>query len=106
VARNILSKQLQTRSARLALPKSDRPYFVQIAKGLSLGYRRIDGPKAPWLVRSTIARVDRWSARLSCIPSALRNRRASRKIILRSLASSIGPMSALLPKASVKASYP
>jgi integrase len=54
MARSIRSSQLETRTARLKLDKSTSPYFVQLSKGLSLGYRRIDSPRAPWIVRSTI----------------------------------------------------
>src|SRR6516165_9094272 len=50
VARNIRSPQLETRTGRLKLPKRGKPYWVRLARGLSLGYRRID-TAGPWIVR-------------------------------------------------------
>ena len=36
----------------LKLPKRRRPYWVALARGLSLGYRRIN-TAGPWIVRSS-----------------------------------------------------
>jgi hypothetical protein len=43
---------LESRTARLKLPKRRKPYFVRIDHGLSLGYRRNE-TAGPWIVRTT-----------------------------------------------------
>jgi integrase len=44
MARTMRAPKLETRSARLKLPVAKRPYWSQIGKGISLGYRRNQGP--------------------------------------------------------------
>ena len=48
--RNLRSGILETRSARLKLARRGKPYWTKLARGLSLGYRRI-GTAGPWIVR-------------------------------------------------------
>lgn len=59
MARNIRSPQLETRTGRLKLPKRGKPYWVRIARGLSLGYRRID-TAGPWIVRKANGHGANW----------------------------------------------
>jgi integrase len=59
VARNIRSPQLETRTGRLKLPKRGKPYWVRLARGLSLGYRRID-TAGPWIVRKADGHSSNW----------------------------------------------
>jgi integrase len=59
VARSTRSSQLESRSARLKLPKRGKPYWVRIARGLSLGYRRIE-TAGPWIVRKATGKGDNW----------------------------------------------
>ena len=49
---SIRNAALESRTARLKLPKRPRPYWVPLARGLSLGYRRIN-TAGPWIVRSS-----------------------------------------------------
>ena len=49
---SIRDAALESRTARLKLPKRRRPYWVALARGLSLGYRRIN-TAGPWIVRSS-----------------------------------------------------
>ena len=50
MARAMRAPKLETRSARLRLPIAKRPYWTQIGKGVSLGYRRNQGP-GTWSIR-------------------------------------------------------
>ena len=59
MARNIRSPQLETRTGRLKLPKRGKPYWVRLARGLSLGYRRID-TAGPWIVRKADGHGTNW----------------------------------------------
>ena len=52
MARNVRSAVLETRSARLKLARRGKPYWTKLARGLSLGYRRIS-TAGPWIVRSS-----------------------------------------------------
>lgn len=52
MAQKIRSSKLETRSARLRLAIRKKPYFVKIARGLSLGYRRTK-TAGTWVVRVT-----------------------------------------------------
>ncbi len=52
MARSIRSAPLETRSARMKLAKRGKPYWARLARGLSLGYRRIN-TAGPWIVRSS-----------------------------------------------------
>jgi integrase len=58
MARNVRSP-LESRSARLKLAKRGKPYWVRIARGLSLGYRRID-TAGPWIVRKATGDGANW----------------------------------------------
>lgn len=51
MARSVTSKTLQTRSARLKLAPRHQPYWVLIAEGLSLGYRRAVNSSGKWQAR-------------------------------------------------------
>ena len=44
MARTLRAPKLETRSARLKLAIAKRPYWTQVARGVSLGYRRNRGP--------------------------------------------------------------
>ena len=59
MARSTRSSALESRSARLKLPKRGKPYWVRIARGLSLGYRRIE-TAGPWIVRKATGKGDNW----------------------------------------------
>jgi integrase len=59
MARSTRSSQLESRSARLKLPKRGKPYWVRIDRGLSLGYRRIT-TAGPWIVRKATGDGDNW----------------------------------------------
>jgi hypothetical protein len=52
MAQRVRSAKLETRSARLRLAVRPKPYFVKIARGLALGYRRTK-TAGTWLVRVT-----------------------------------------------------
>ena len=57
MARAIRSAQLETRTARLKLPKQRKPHWVTIAGGISLGYRA--GP-GTWNVRAADGKGGNW----------------------------------------------
>jgi integrase len=59
MARSTRSSALESRSARLKLPKRGKPYWVRIARGLSLGYRRIE-TAGPWIVRKASGDGNNW----------------------------------------------
>jgi integrase len=59
MARNTRSLQLESRTARLKLPKRGKPYWVRIDRGLSLGYRRIE-TAGPWIVRKATGNGGNW----------------------------------------------
>jgi integrase len=60
VARNTRSSALESRSARLKLPKKrGKPVWVRIDRGLSLGYRRIE-TAGPWIVRKATGNGGNW----------------------------------------------
>jgi hypothetical protein len=54
------SSALESRSARLKLPKAGKPYWVCIDRGLSLGYRRIE-TAGPWIVRKATGNGGNWN---------------------------------------------
>jgi integrase len=58
----IRSPKLETRSARLRLPIRGKPYFVKLARGLALGYRRTR-TAGTWVARITQGGSD-WTVRL------------------------------------------
>jgi hypothetical protein len=60
VARRLRSPTLETRSARLRLKVRRKPYFVSVAVGVSLGYRRNLGPGS-WLVRCADGKGGAWT---------------------------------------------
>ena len=59
MARTMRSPKLETRSSRLKLPMAKRPDWTQIGKGVSIGYRRNQGP-GTWNVR-VAHRTGHWS---------------------------------------------
>jgi integrase len=59
MARNVRASALESRSARLKLPKRGKPYWVRIDRGLSLGYRRIE-TAGPWIVRKATGKGGNW----------------------------------------------
>ena len=59
MARNIRASVLESRSARLKLPKQGKPYWIRIDRGLSLGYRRIE-TAGPWIVRKATGDGGNW----------------------------------------------
>jgi integrase len=59
MARNIRASVLESRSARLKLPKQGKPYWIRIDRGLSLGYRRIE-TAGPWIVRKATGDGNSW----------------------------------------------
>jgi integrase len=60
MARRLRSPTLETRAARLRLKVRRKPYFVSVAPGISLGYRRCQGP-GRWLVRCADGRGGAWT---------------------------------------------
>jgi integrase len=62
MTQKIRSSKLETRSARLRLSIRKKPYFVKIARGLSLGYRRTK-TSGTWVVRVTRDNTD-WTEAL------------------------------------------
>jgi integrase len=60
MARRLRSPTLETRTARLKLKVRRRPYFVSVAAGTSLGYRRNLGAGS-WLVRCADGRGGAWT---------------------------------------------
>src|SRR5262249_15272659 len=64
MARRLRSPTLETRAARLRLKVRRKPYFVAVAPGISLGYRRNLGPGS-WLVRCAEGQGGAWAQGLS-----------------------------------------
>jgi integrase len=60
MARRLRAPTLETRAARLRLKVRRKPYFVPIAPGISLGYRRNLGPGS-WLVRCADGKGGAWT---------------------------------------------
>jgi len=60
MARRLRSPTLETRAARLRLKVRRKPYFVPVAPGISLGYRRNAGPGS-WLVRCADGKGGAWT---------------------------------------------
>jgi integrase len=60
MARRLRSPTLETRTARLRLKVRRKPYFVPVAPGISLGYRRNLGPGS-WLVRCADGKGGAWT---------------------------------------------
>jgi len=57
--RRIRSGTLETRTARLKLAQQRKPYWIAVAPGISLGYRRNAGPGA-WNVRAADGKGGNW----------------------------------------------
>jgi integrase len=57
--RKLRSATLETRTARLRLDQQRKPYWITVAPGVSLGYRRNSGPGA-WNVRSADGKGGNW----------------------------------------------
>jgi len=60
MARRLRSPTLETPAARLRLAVKRKPYFVSVAPGISLGYRRCQGP-GRWLVRCADGKGGAWT---------------------------------------------
>jgi integrase len=60
MARTPRASKLETRTARLKLAIAKRPYWAQIGAGVSIGYRRNQGP-GTWSVRVAKAGGGHWS---------------------------------------------
>jgi integrase len=60
MARRLRSPTLETRTARLKLKVRRKPYFISVAPGISLGYRRNLGPGS-WLVRCADGKGGAWT---------------------------------------------
>jgi len=60
MARRLRSPTLESRAARLRLKVRRKPYFVAVAPGISLGYRRNLGPGS-WLVRCADGKGGAWT---------------------------------------------
>ncbi|UGY21841.1 tyrosine-type recombinase/integrase [Bradyrhizobium septentrionale] len=59
MARRIRSSILETRTARLKLPQQRKPYFVTVASGIALGYRRL-ASAGSWNVRCADGKGGNW----------------------------------------------
>ena len=57
--RRIRSSTLETRTARLKLPKQRKPFWVSVASGISIGYRRNEGAGS-WSVRAADGKGGNW----------------------------------------------
>ena len=57
--RRIRSSTLETRTARVKLAQQRKPYWIAVAPGISLGYRRNAGPGA-WNVRAADGKGGNW----------------------------------------------
>ncbi len=60
MARSTRSAKLETRTARLKLPFRKKPYFVTIAPGTGLGYRR-NRANGTWVARAADGRGGNWT---------------------------------------------
>ncbi|MGA7486599.1 MAG: site-specific integrase, partial [Xanthobacteraceae bacterium] len=60
MAPRLRSPTLETRTARLRLKVRRKPYFVPVAPGIALGYRRNLGPGS-WLVRCADGKGGAWT---------------------------------------------
>jgi integrase len=60
MARSTRSSALESRSARLKLPKRGKPYWVRIDRGLSLGYRRLE-TSGRWVIRRATGDGANWT---------------------------------------------
>src|SRR5258708_7248133 len=63
--RKIRSSTLETRAARLRLAPRPRPYFVTVAAGIAVGYRRLEaGAAGTWSVRCADGAGSSWQKRV------------------------------------------
>jgi hypothetical protein len=60
MARNIRAPSLEHRTGRLKLPVRGKPYWVKLASGLSLGYRR-NAVAGAWIVRRSDGKGGNWT---------------------------------------------
>jgi integrase len=60
MARHTRSARLETRTARLKLPIRKKPYFVAIAPGVGLGYRR-NKKGGSWVLRAADGKGGNWT---------------------------------------------
>ena len=66
MAPRLRSATLESRTSRLRLKVRGKPYFLAIAPGINLGYRRNLGPGA-WLVRCADGAGGSWSKGLDAV---------------------------------------
>ena len=64
MARSMRAPSLESRSARLRLPVSKKPVWLRIGHGVSLGYRRNQGPGA-WTLRVADGSSGHWTKALA-----------------------------------------
>jgi hypothetical protein len=60
MARSTRSTRLETRTARLKSPVRKKPYFITVAPGVGLGYRR-NKTAGSWVVRAANGRGGNWT---------------------------------------------
>jgi integrase len=60
MARKVRAQRLETRTSRLKLPINKRPEWTRIGQGVSIGYRRNQGP-GTWVVRVSNGRGGHWT---------------------------------------------
>jgi integrase len=60
MARNLRSSNLESRTARLRLAIQGKPYWLKLAAGLSLGYRR-NSVAGAWIVRRSDGKGSAWT---------------------------------------------
>jgi integrase len=60
MARSVRASRLETRTARLKLPVHKKPIWLRIGDGLSLGYRRNQGP-GTWVLRVADGKGSHWT---------------------------------------------
>ena len=82
--RRIRSSTLETRTARLKLPKQRKPFWVSVASGISIGYRRNEGAGS-WSVRAADGKGGNWIKSFSHRRRSRGRGRQQRAVILASL---------------------
>ena len=60
MARSLRSSNLESRTARLKLPIQGKPFWLKLAAGLSLGYRR-NAVAGAWIVRRSDGKGGNWT---------------------------------------------
>ena len=64
MARKTRAPKIETRTVRLKLPVRRKPYYVTVAPGISLGYRRNQGAGV-WVVRASDGHGANWTKRFA-----------------------------------------